>query len=164
MLFITSVHCQTVNQTLLDALKPIIEYLQTTMQHVQSWHCYTCIKVKHTQYTTLMPDKNLWPSHNALLPMEYFVQVVMQVTSDIKYLKYKIKTNSFFWKQCTVGKPQIFSALMHQNYIGYYWITTKFQPIRSKHFSNMHTGSDHIKLYTDWLKSLREIIYKLSTV
>ncbi len=64
------------------------------------------------------------PSHNGLLPMGYFVQVVMWVTSDKTYLKCKIGNPlitkvSFItndprhnlykishWKQCIVGRPQ----------------------------------------------------------
>ena len=39
-------------------------------------------------------DKILWPSHNALLSMGYFVQVVMWVISDKAYAKRKIGMTS----------------------------------------------------------------------
>ena len=66
------------------------------------------------------PEKIPWPSHNALLPMGYFVQVVI---SDKTYLKCKIGMTSdnrmvsfitndlcgdnlykiYHWKQCIMG-------------------------------------------------------------
>ncbi len=42
------------------------------------------------------PEKSLWNSHNALLPVGYFVQVVMWVISD-KPCKPKMQDWDNFW-------------------------------------------------------------------
>ena len=63
-----------------------------------------------------------WPSHNALLPMRYFAQLVMWVVSDKRHLSYQKSSKShilgrfchqqptwpptYHWKQCmVVEKP-----------------------------------------------------------
>ena len=72
--------------------------------HGFNLHHFTYICTYHEMLATtttldlivhyLGPEKITWNSHNALLPMRYFVQVVKWVASDKPYLKCKIGTTS----------------------------------------------------------------------
>ena len=44
-----------------------------------------CI-IANALYVGLAPEKILWLSHNALLSMKYFVQVVMWIVTDERHL------------------------------------------------------------------------------
>ncbi len=56
----------------------------------------TIVAIVHSiQPTWWLPEKISWTSHNALLPMGYFLQAVMCVLSDEKHLSYQNTSQPF---------------------------------------------------------------------